>query len=408
MKKTVCELFAGVGGFRVGLERAGKWNTLIANQWEPNFRTQFAYDCYTQRFKEKSKCSNIDVSTLELETLPDFNLLVGGFPCQDYSVATTGAKGIQGKKGVLWWEIYNIVDQKRPPFLLLENVDRLLKSPSLQRGRDFGIILSCLYNLGYGVEWRVINAADYGNPQRRRRVFIFAFHRDTNYFKTMDAYENFTDIVSDYGLFAKQFPVVKLNHQIEEKLTHFFEENHYVDVKNISDTYNHKFENSGVMINAHILTVKQAPLFNGNSKKLRDVLESNVDETYYLTDAQYAKAKIEKGSKSKERIKKDGFVYNFSEGAIPFPEPLDAPSRTMLTSEGKVSRTSHIILDPITNRYRFITPLECERLNGFDDNWTNTGMTNSQRYFCMGNALVVPVITQIGKELNNIFDREPN
>lgn len=406
MNKTVCELFAGVGGFRLGLERAGDWKTVYANQWEPNFKTQFAFDCYSQKFKEESNCTNIDVSTIDIDALPDFNLLVGGFPCQDYSVATTGAKGIQGKKGVLWWEIYKIVEKKRPPFMLLENVDRLLKSPAAQRGRDFGIILSCLYNLGYGVEWRVINAAEYGNPQRRRRVFIFAFHNDTKYFKAIESQDNLTDVVSEVGLFAKQFPVIKPNRQNEEELTHFYEENHQIDIVEISNTYHHKFENSGIMLNANILTFNQKPSFLGSTKSLREILENEVDDSFYLTDSQILKAKIEKGSKSKERVKKDGYIYTFSEGAIPFPEPLDSPSRTMLTSEGKVSRTSHIILDPVTHKYRFITPIECERLNGFDDNWTNTGMTNNQRYFCMGNALVVPVITQIAKELNKIFENE--
>ena len=205
MKKTVCELFAGVGGFRLGLERAGNWDTVFANQWEPKFKTQFAYDCYITNFGDKHNCTNIDIAEVEAAKMPDFNLLVGGFPCQDYSVATTGAKGIQGKKGVLWWEIYRIVDEKRPPYLLLENVDRLLKSPASQRGRDFGIILGCLHNLGYAVEWRVINAADYGNSQRRRRVFIFAYHNSTIHYKRMQNIENLTEVISTSGLFAKQF-----------------------------------------------------------------------------------------------------------------------------------------------------------------------------------------------------------
>jgi DNA (cytosine-5)-methyltransferase 1 len=307
---------------------------------------------------------------------------------------------------VLWWEIYRIVDQKRPPYLLLENVDRLLKSPASQRGRDFGIILGCLHNLGYAVEWRVINAADYGNSQRRRRVFIFAYHNSTTHYNRMQNIENLTEIISKDGLFARQFPVIAPEHQPEEKITHLREENSQVDIQNLSDNYQHKFENSGVMIGAKILTLRLTPNSDFLPQTLRSVLENNVEDSFYLTDAQYLKATIEKNAKSRERIKSDGFVYKFSEGAIPFPEPLDAPSRTMLTAEGKVSRTSHIILDPNTNRHRFITPKECERLNGFEDDWTNTGMTNSQRYFCMGNALVVPVITRIAEGLNTIIESE--
>ena len=408
MKKTVCELFAGVGGFRLGLEKAGTWKTTYANQWEPKFRTQFAYDCYTQNFGKSNACTNLDIATVETSDLPDFNLLVGGFPCQDYSVATTGAKGLQGKKGVLWWEIHRILTDKRPPFILLENVDRLLKSPTSQRGRDFGIILGCLYNLGYAVEWRVINAAEYGNSQRRRRVFIFAYHSSTNHYNHISNIENLTDIISTEGMFAKQFPIIRPETQPDEYITHFREIDRQIDIQNLSDNFKHKFENSGIMINARILTIKVEPTKDLNSKTLRSVLEKEVDEIFYLNDKQLAKALIEKNAKEKTRTKADGFEYTFKEGSIPFPEPLDGPSRTMLTAEGKVSRTSHIILDPITNRHRFITPLECERLNGFNDNWTNTGMTNSQRYFCMGNALVVPVITQIALELNKIFENEPN
>lgn len=408
MDKTVCELFAGVGGFRVGLENAGEWKTMFANQWEPKFKTQFAYDCYTRNFGENHNCSNEDIGKVNPNDIPDFNLLVGGFPCQDYSVATTGARGIQGKKGVLWWEIHKILDTKRPPFVLLENVDRLLKSPSSQRGRDFGIILGCLHNLGYAAEWRVINAADYGNAQRRRRVFIFAYHMETEHYQRMQNIENLTDLITRQGLFASQFPVVVPNHHPEENIIHLIETDNRVDIQDLSDNFHHKFENSGVMINAQIITLRLNPSYALPAITLRRILENDVEESFYLSEKQLAKAFIEKGAKSRERVKSDGFIYNFSEGAIPFPEPLDNPSRTMLTAEGKVSRTSHIILDPNTNRYRFITPIECERLNGFDDNWTNTGMTNSQRYFCMGNALVVPLITQIAIGLNQIFENEPN
>lgn len=406
MKKTVCELFAGVGGFRLGLEQSDDWKTVYANQWEPNFKTQFAYDCYVKNFGAKHNCTNIDIAEVKLEEMPNFNLLVGGFPCQDYSVATTGAKGIQGKKGVLWWEIHRILEEKRPPFILLENVDRLLKSPSNQRGRDFGIILGCLHNLGYGVEWRIINAADYGNTQRRRRIFIFAFHKDTTHYKRVSNVDNLSDILYQNGLFATQFPVKQPEQRLEEVISHLRLVNDKVDIQEISDEYRHKFENSGVMLNANIYTRKTEPI-QIPSRTLRSILEKKVDDSFYLTESQYEKARIEKGSKSKTRIKSDGFSYNFTEGAIPFPEPLDAPSRTMLTGEGKVSRTSHIIEDPNTKRFRFLTPLECERLNGFKDNWTNSGMTNSQRYFCMGNALVVPVITRIAEKLNVIFSEEP-
>jgi DNA (cytosine-5)-methyltransferase 1 len=183
----VCELFAGVGGFRLGLEDCSdEFRFVWANQWEPSKKVQHAYDCYIKRFGENENHVNEDISKIDKRSIPEHDLLVGGFPCQDYSVARTGARGIQGVKGVLWWQIREILREKQPRFVLLENVDRLLKSPAKQRGRDFAIMLACFNDLGYSVEWRVINAAEYGFVQRRRRIFIYAFKNDTNYFNKVD------------------------------------------------------------------------------------------------------------------------------------------------------------------------------------------------------------------------------
>src|SRR5205809_3892846 len=176
------ELLAGVGGFRAALEPLG-WHTVWANQWEPSTKTQHAADCYRRHWNDGS-LSNEDINSVvdllerDNDAIPAHDLLVGGFPCQDYSVAKTlnQAFGIEGKKGVLWWAIYRLIEAKHPKLVFLENVDRLLKSPASQRGRDFAIILACLSDLGYLIEWRIVNAADYGLPQRRRRVLIVGHH----------------------------------------------------------------------------------------------------------------------------------------------------------------------------------------------------------------------------------------
>lgn len=135
------------------------------------------------------------------------------------------------------------------------------------------------------------------------------------------------------------------------------------------------------------------------------MLEPNVDAQYYL-DEQLEKWQYLKGSKKILRTSKSGHEYIFSEGAIAFPDPINLPARTMLTSESSVNRSTHVICDPQTNRYRLITPVEAERIQGFDDNWTNTGMPQKFRYFCMGNALVVPMVTRMGASLNEIFENE--
>lgn len=205
----VVELFAGVGGFRVGLEAASpRFKTIWANQWEPGQAGQWAFKCYEQNFKKASHCVNEDIATV-INSVPAHDLLVGGFPCQDYSVAHTGAQEIEGQKGVLWWSINDIIHLQHPKFVLLENVDRLLKSPASQRGRDFGIILRCLHDEGYVVEWRVINAADYGEAQRRRRTFIFADARSASGFKRLSRKRGgvsdcFTYPSADgYGIFSR-------------------------------------------------------------------------------------------------------------------------------------------------------------------------------------------------------------
>ena len=404
MEKTVCELFAGVGGFRLGFDRLNTgWRTTWFSQWEPGARTQWAHQCYLAHFGDSPDMKGEfhtceDIGTVDKNSIPDHNLLVGGFPCQDYSVAhsLSSAKGIEGKKGVLWWQIRDTLIAKNAPFCLFENVDRLLKSPAKQRGRDFGVILACLNELGYRVEWRVINAATYGAAQRRRRTFIFAYKQGTRFYDQMsdhDAYE----IMSGCGLFAQAFPI---EHGFIVRDVSLPE-----DIVKVSDTFKYDFGNAGYMTNGTIYTadvkeIEEAPITLG------EVLQANVNDDFYITGDKMAKWTYMKGAKKIPRVSADGHEYVFSEGPIAFPDPWDRPGRTMLTSEGTLNRSTHIVADPGTGRIRLLTPVEAERLQGFDDDWTNTGMPNRMRYFCMGNALVVPMITRMGAVIDRIFDAE--
>ncbi len=400
MKKTVVELFAGVGGFRLGLERASnEFETVWANQWEPSRKAQDAYKCYIKNFGNDEKHSNLDINKVNPENIPNHTLLVGGFPCQDYSVASTGAKGIEGKKGVLWWNIYNILKIKHPSFVVLENVDRLLKSPSSQRGRDFGVILACFMQEGYSVEWRVINAADYGFPQRRRRIFIYAFKNNTKYAKMLLKKSDAKSIVLESGVFQKKFKAVSYDEKRTNKLELEFE-----DIKEISDKFKFKFWNAGCLLGNKIYTEDLKPVVESESA-LVSVLDKNVGDEFYLGE-DLSKWKYLKGSKKVSRVHKDGHEYVFAEGEVAFPDSIEKPARTMLTSESSINRSTHVILDPETNRLRKITPEECEALNGFPKGWTNTGMSNRFRYFCMGNALVVGIVERIGNELKLIIDKE--
>lgn len=412
MKKTVIELFAGVGGFRVGLNNImnidengkaienGKFEFVWANQWEPSTKVQHAFDCYNLRFNESNN-SNVDISLVNKKEIPDHSLLCGGFPCQDYSVARSlsNEQGIEGKKGVLWWQIRNILKVKKTPFVLLENVDRLIKAPSKQRGRDFGIMLRCLAELGYIVEWRIINAAEYGLPQRRRRIYIFAYKNNTNFAKQIKKHET-KDILQTKGIFAKQFPINDIN--VEVKSANIME---YKDLADLSNKFKFPFENSGVMINGVVYTVKTEPKYI-EPIPLSQIIVNDADEHYFLNENEKQKFEYLRGHKTLERVSKDGHKYNYTEGAMSPYDDLSLPGRTILTSEGFINRSTHIIKDPRNNELRFLTPVECERLNQFPDNWTNSGMPEKRRYFMMGNALVCGIVKKLSTEISNIIDNE--
>lgn len=404
MEKTICELFAGVGGFRLGFDRIHSgWNTTWFSQWEPGAKTQWAHECYVQHFGDSKDINgeyhtNDDIALVDKNTIPNHTLLVGGFPCQDYSVAQSlsSSKGIEGKKGVLWWQIRDTIEAKIPPFCIFENVDRLLKSPASQRGRDFGIILSCLNTLGYCVEWRVINAAEYGAAQRRRRTFIFAYRNDTKYAERMFALDEL-DILKKDGLMAQSFPVESL-----EDLNSCTIES---DLLKITKEFSFNFKSAGLMRKGRVYT----GIFTPKEEKpivLGKILQSNVDESFYIDGDKLSKWTYLKGAKKINRVSKSGHEYVFSEGPVAFPDSWDKPGRTMLTSESTLNRSTHVVADPGTGRLRILTPIETERLQGFDDEWTNTGMPKRMRYFCMGNALVVPMITRMAKVLDTVIDKE--
>ena len=405
--KTI-ELFAGVGGFRIGLQRASDikkgFEIIWSNQWEPSTKTQHASDIYISQFGLENH-SNEDIAKVRVEDIPNHDLLVGGFPCQDYSVASTlkNSHGIVGKKGVLWWEIYRILvdkKEKAPKYILLENVDRLLKSPASQRGRDFAIILSSLNALDYAVEWRVIDASQYGMPQRRKRVFIFAYKKGSKIYKKFSSNEP-KNIFNKHSLFEKTFPTkdIDLKSIKTEKLSS--------DLVDITENFNKKtpkqnaFLDSGYMVNGTYYTAKVETNFSGEIARLGDFLqdEKDIPSEFYINDEELKKWQYQKGSKSIERVNKTtGHKYTYSEGKMGFPDALDKPSRTIITGEGgsSASRFKHVVC--VNGKYRRLTPIELERLNMFPDNHTK-GVGDSKRAFLMGNALVVGVVEQLGSML---------
>lgn len=422
-KIKVVELFAGVGGFRLGLEgRNGKsassnykenfespYEVVWSNQWEPSTKVQHASAVYERRFGMDNH-SNKDIASVEVSEIPDHDLLVGGFPCQDYSVATTlkNSKGLIGKKGVLWWSIHKILSEKenKPKYIFLENVDRLLISPSGQRGRDFAIILKSLNDLGYAVEWRVVNAAEFGMPQRRRRIFILAYLNNTEIYENIKNIKPIEWILED-GTLANSFPVSTENSLFPKEIKL------KGDVVSISENFNKGgktglFENSGLMIDGNVTTIKTQPNYEGKFTILKDLIQNGeVTEEFYINEQDLDKWKYLKGPKKEMRKNADGFEYNYSEGGMIFPDPLDKASRTIITGEGgkSASRFKHVI--QTSKGYRRLSPVELERLNMFPDDHTKMdGISDTKRAFFMGNALVVGVIEKIGIALTEKIKNE--
>lgn len=411
-KIRVVELFAGVGGFRIGLEGASDdYITVWNNQWEPSTQHQDASLVYKARFGSKGH-SNKDINAVPTSEIPDHDLLVGGFPCQDYSVAATLSRsgGIEGKKGVLWWQIYRILQEKgdkRPQYIFFENVDRLLNSPASQRGRDFAIILASLADLGYIVEWRIINAADYGMPQRRRRTYIVGYQKKSVVSQKIERIE---DWVEFDGVLAKAF-------EFKPKIGTVSVFDIEGTIKEVSDGFNKgkkdsPFGNAGMMMDRHVYSVDANPVYDGPRQTLGGNLvdEEFVPEEFFISEEELPRWEYEKGAKKIERVSKGGYKYLFSEGGMAFPDYLDQPSRTIITGEGGTapSRFKHVVKTK-SGRYRRLLPIELERMNMFPDNHTlHPEVSDGRRAFLMGNALVCGIVEQIGKSLYQfIYDEAP-
>lgn len=413
MTIRVAELFAGVGGFRLALDgyddeshgwhlpAAGSYETIWANQWEPpgTATKQFAAGCYKLRFGEDSLV-NEDIEKVldqveagEME-IPEHDMVVGGFPCQDYSVARplSQANGIEGKKGVLWWQIYRFLYLCSPKYALFENVDRLLKSPASQRGRDFAIMLACLNEQGYSVEWRVVNSADYGAPQRRRRVYIFAQKNAESW--------NLEERVLRNGVMASALPVVPA--ATKQNTLHIEGEPYEISENFGKGLKVSPFYKAGTMQNGEVYTAEVTADYHGPFETLGDVLvdDSDVPESYFIDGSKLKRWEYFKGGKKEERTHASGFTYMYSEGGMAFPDPIDKPSRTILTSEGGAgaSRTKHAVRAQ-DGRVRRLVPDELDQLQTFPKGWTNSGMTDGRRAFCMGNALVVSIVHRIAEEI---------
>lgn len=409
----VAELFAGVGGFRVGLDNANVdlhkdvFDTVFADQWEPDGKQskQFALRCYEAHFG-KGSCINEDIEKVLDDvasgnrTLPSIDMICGSTPCQSFSVArprtrSVGLDDVPGGKGLLWWQFDRMIRIVHPRFVLLENVDRMTKTPTGNRGRDFATILSCLVDTGYDVEWQIINAADYGYPQKRRRVFVLGVRNDLNNDVSCE------DMVTD-GVMSQAFPCTPIKGEkhltIPSDPQEAFKMNWMIGKKS-------PFKQAGCMTSdGDVVTYDYTPLYNGKYMTLADVLvgEEDVPESYYVLDEDYPKWEYGRASKHIPRVDKDGHEYVYSEGSMACPDPIDKPARTILTGSGgaSASRMKHIIVtgrSDADHRYRRLVPDELDAIQCFPKGWTGVaGLTDTQRTFCMGNSLVTEIPRRIG------------
>ncbi len=336
----VIELFAGVGGFREAMSTDKTkvfYKVVWSNQWEPKESKkkgdhQTANKVYLAKFAKEGSphCSeDIDKVTGEkgMPKIPEsFDLLVGGFPCQDYSVAKprNASEGINGPKGVLWWNIRKILEKRTPRFVLLENVDLLVKSPSECRGRDFAIILKCLDELGYFVEWRVINAGDYGYIQRRRRTYIFAYQPSSH--KEARLSNLSSDVLREESLLNKVFKISDLTdislHEFDPK----------IDSEKLKDAYQPKrgaspFMATGIMAKGRCISANHKVVRGKRPKQ-------------YLKNALLRKSEIKDGAEleslrihGQERIKAWAYVKGKKDEIRRKLQPLENYVKTKLAGK---------------------------------------------------------------------------
>ena len=294
----VAELFAGVGGFREAMVSlnaqvgAELFRMVWSNQWEPSEsgkkgEEQFANRVYIEKFGHPGhyaddihKVSDIK-GPIPKSLVPEIDLLVGGFPCQDYSVAKPKnvSKGLRGPKGVLWWSIERLLEERAPDYVLLENVDRLINSPANNRGRDFAVILKGFQELGYAVEWRVVNAAEYGFPQKRRRIFILAYKLKTVPGKALkSAADEPASVLVSKGVLAQSLPCTS-----EELIPELYDLNKFktdVDVKDRYAEESSPFLAAGFMLNGEVHTLQVDSVIKGTPTFLRNLLVKPGEQFY--------------------------------------------------------------------------------------------------------------------------------
>jgi DNA (cytosine-5)-methyltransferase 1 len=372
MSLKYIDLFAGVGGFHLGIKNAHPdWECVYSNEWD-----KYANSVYRKHFGE---CDQRDIREVKAEELPDFDLLCGGFPCQSFSIAGKRG-GFADTRGTLFFEIARIVKQKQPRLLLLENVKGLL---SHDQGRTFTTIISTLDELGYDVQWQVLNSKNFGVPQNRERIIIIGHLRGTSrpevfplfgvgskdIRKILDTGHDGTNIFDTSGIAVTQKALgggqgakTGLYAITRGRSTQPWKESDTAPTVRQSDKADVRAvltpDRAKKRQNGRRMKDPGEPSFTLTSQDIHGVMFENPDNSYCL-DANYYK-----GTSLKEYYKK---------------------KRRQLVANPQIRR---------------LTPTECERLQGFPDQWTKfdadgNQVSDTQRYKMCGNAVTTNVVTAV-------------
>ena len=341
------DLFAGVGGFRLGMERAGH-ECVGSCEWD-----KYARETYKKGFGHYPQYN--DAKDLQPSTLPYFDVLCAGFPCQAFSVAGQRL-GFQDTRGTVFFEIARIAKIKRPRYLFLENVKGLLNH---EGGKTFRTILSTLDEMGYDVEWQLLNSK-YFVPQNRERVFIIGHSR---------------------GERTRQvFPVGEFNEQDDTKK---LRQVGNIDTAGNNSLWGRVYDPSGIAANLNA---------NGGGLGAKTGLYAVVNDKGNLREVEKSTALDANYWKGADNHAQRTMIYLSNTNANMKQRIQDRNESWTLTNN---SSDFGLIEN---KRIRKLTPVECERLQGFPDNWT-AGVSDTQRYKQMGNAVTVPVVEYLARRL---------
>jgi DNA (cytosine-5)-methyltransferase 1 len=397
------DLFSGVGGFRLGLERNG-----YTHVWS-NDIDDYANQIYTKNFGTENHHSG-DVRGIDPKTIPNHDLLCAGFPCQSFSVAGQ-RKGFEDTRGTLFFEICRITEAKRPRLLLLENVKGLLYH---DRGRTFSVILKSLEDLGYWWEYQVLNSLHFGVPQNRERVFIIGHLRG-------ESTRAVFPILEGSGVFDETDEGTPCGDEVASALTTDYHkaplnrgESYIVEnglkVVDMKQMYREGTVREYDNVSPTISTPsggQRIPLVYWKNSKEKVVYEERESSPSLKTQTDLVRQPLivadrsrayRGGGRNLESPKKHTNTLTGVEKDNYVIQPLRFLNRNQKNFDGHAMTidTSHSTGLRKGDRIRKLTPLECERLQGFPDGWTE-GVSDTRRYKALGNAVTVNVIYWIGK-----------